>query len=278
MAGYIEECAESCALYKVEGAPGGTREKAEQLMPVRAGDKILVSGTNGWVKLQFGPRQRVTVEHEDSPYTVPMPQEGPGHWSNLVSSLSGKVVKAFAIFAARHDAREAASLTTRGSEDENGLPLAAGVLRHDSMKIASGTRRFSLSWHGGMGPFSVRIFKDGELKPVLALDDVSERYLSVEGVSFPRGSYQLELKDRLQRQMAGFTAVDRAQVPSPPAASGLESLPPDVARTLAATWRAAQDDGAWALESFLDAAEMAGTYPPARTLRDGLARGDLPAL
>lgn len=146
------------------------------------------------------------------------------------------------------------------------------------MKIASGTRRFSLSWHGGTGPFSVRIFKDGELKPVLALDDVSERYLSVEGVSFPRGSYQLELKDRLQRQMAGFTAVDRAQVPSPPAASGLELLPPDVARTLAATWRAAQDDGAWALESFLDVAEMAGTYPPARTLRDGLARGDLPAL
>lgn len=88
MAGYIEECAESCALYKVEGAPGGTREKAEQLMPVRAGDKILVSGTNGWVKLQFGPRQRVTVEPEDSPYTVPMPQEGPGYWSNLVSSLS----------------------------------------------------------------------------------------------------------------------------------------------------------------------------------------------
>lgn len=280
--GYIEECAGGCSRYSIKRASESGSEKtelssAEPLMPVWKGDQIIVPGPADWVRLQFGP-ERVTVEYVDSPYTVPKPQEGPGYWSNLVTDLSGKIVKAFTTFAAKHDVREATSLTTRGSEDEDGLPFSAGVLRHDNMKIASGTRRFSLSWHGGTSPFSIRIFKDGELKPVLALDNVEERSFSVAGVAFPRGSYQVEVKDRLQRRTAGFLAIDRTQVPNPPSSSGLDSLPPEVARTLAAAWRAAQDDGAWALESFLEAAELAGTFPPARTLRDGLAAGDLPAL
>lgn len=273
VAGYIEDCAGNCSDYFINTE----EQRAQLLMPVWKGDKIIVPAPAGWMKLRFGTNQRITIEYADSPYTVPKPQEGPGYWSNLVSHLSGKIVKAFTSFATRHDVREATSLTTRGSEDEDGLPLTAGILRHDNMQIASGTRQFSLSWQGGTRPFSIRIFKDGELKPVLARDGLDDRSLSVAGVAFPRGSYKVEVKDRLQRQTAGFIAVDQARVPSP-SSSEVNALPPEVARTLVATWRAAQDDGVWALESFLEAAELAETFPPARTLRDGLAAGDLPDL
>lgn len=282
VAGEVLECQNLCKDIKVRrfGRSNGSAEEVavRPTMLLFVGDVVIIPDTNHRLFVRLGPHERQLIEFTDSPFTVEMPKEGPGYWQNLVMALPKKILAVFANLYDRHEAREAASLTSRGSAcDQDGLPLNAGLFRHHGMKVAAQMRPFSLKWCGGTPPYSVRLFKDGELKPLIALDEVRERQAFVDRVPFTVGTYRVELKDAVQRQAAEFQAVDRARLPLPAAGSGLEPLPADMSGVLLATWRAGLDDGVWALESFLAAAELAQSYPPALALRDALAAGDLPA-
>lgn len=280
-AGHIEECSRPCSAIAVVRAGGDAKSReplpAAMLMPLFVEDRIEIADAGQWLKIRFGPRELLTVEKRDSPYFVPHPRPGSSPIKNFTTDGVRRIVAVFGLFSSRQEARQAVSLTSRSPGDEDGLPLYIGLLRHPDLKIAAGRRPFTLRWHGGAPPFSVRLYRDGELAPVAAVEDLRQRETLPMKVAFTPGRYRIEVREHGERPVTGeFAVVPAAQLPVPPARADLAALPPALGRVLTAAWRAGQDDGAWAYDSFLEAAALAADFPPAAMLRDGLAEGDLP--
>jgi hypothetical protein len=122
----------------------------------------------------------------------------------------------------------------------------------------------------------VDIKREGSVEPIARQEGLSTPELNSTAVRLSPGRHKIVIRDRGSRHMLQQTfevvAADREPRPSNPAA--FTGLPPDLGTTLAAVWLAAQDNGAWALESLQRTNELARNgYQPAVLLHNQLLYG-----
>jgi hypothetical protein len=163
---------------------------------------------------------------------------------------------------------EVVEAKTRGVENAGqlDLPLLAGST---PARIVAGERRFSLAWVGGTPPFRVTLIGPSGAS-VLDLAAAEERRVSAT-LRLAEGDYEAQVTDRAGLKVIGaFEATATAPGVD---TSDLATLPPGMARLLAAARLSELEDGAWRLEAFLRLAEATRNDRVARMMADRLSRG-----
>lgn len=122
------------------------------------------------------------------------------------------------------------------------MPLLASPARQ---RMVAGQRRFNLSWTGGKSPFIVTLTGSGGVPPWVF--QIGEERVVSSTIAPRAGEYEVRIADAAGASVqAPFEMVD-----GPPIIEGrdLESLPPGIARVLAAARLSHMDGGIWRLEA-----------------------------
>jgi hypothetical protein len=138
--------------------------------------------------------------------------------------------------------------------------------------IAAGRRRLALAWSGGSAPFSVQFLESGGLFPITKAVTTEQAWIS-DPVNLRPGSYEIKVRGKNSTTVQQtVTVIDPSALPSP-AGKLDESLPADLRDTIRAAWLAAQGNGRFVLESYVQLPPLASVYRPADVLAQALERG-----
>jgi hypothetical protein len=159
---------------------------------------------------------------------------------------------------------------------KTGGDLQALIFSSAKQRVVAGDRAFSIGWEGGEPPYMVDIKREGSVEPIARQEGLSTPELYSTAVRLSPGRHKIVIRDRESRHMLQqtFEVVAAGREPQPSNPSAFADLPPDLGTTLAAAWLAAQDNGAWALESLQRTSGLARSgYQPAVLLHNQLLYG-----
>lgn len=237
--------------------------------PLERGDLIVIRDSATQVTVLCGSRRHVLSKEKDPAWTAHSGDAPPGRAANLMAWLSE-------LFQTEEQHQKSvASLHIRGDKEPPSLPLLAGAVG----AFSAGRTSLALTWIGGAAPYSVRVYRAGDGRTVLAAERVSETRAVLRGEEpVAHGRYELEVRDALGRTagapLEAVAPVTLPEVPPAFAPTGEEDL---VGRTVEAAWLAAHADGRLALEAYQRVAEMAFSHDAARRLRNALEAGLRPS-
>jgi hypothetical protein len=157
------------------------------------------------------------------------------------------------------------NLITRGP-----YPPVLLLGRSKAQKLASGTRKLSVTWAQGEEPFEVRLSAGGR---VLARQKTAERSITLPEVALAPGAATIAIVDKENRT----TTVEFAVTVAPPVPSMTASaVNREHQVLLEAAWLASHDDGAWLFEAYQRLQLAADKVPAAAMMQRALAAGDRP--
>jgi len=229
------------------------------LMPLRAGDNLLVRNAAGRIRIHLGESAARSIERSGSPFRVPAGGETPTPWANLMdwtgSLLGGNTggqpttqVKVF----------------SRGNSD---APPSSALLYTGTALLAAGRRPLALAWTNGKPPFRVQLTPTGAGQTaVVALDGLAEPICSTPEVDLVPGTYRLEIRDAQARDLlTEIRVVSTDALPRPDPSLIPQGVSDEARRTLSAAWLAGRDGGwVWRLEAYQRVVGLRGYDPAVR--------------
>ena len=272
--GYVEFFNKPSTEYAIRPL-GKKKRSVHHFARVYAHDQIVVNSPDddAFINLRLLNGQALSIRRLNSPYKVSGSVK-----SSIAIDFLLSIGKALTPWWDNNPTfRDAVSRGKRAPADESG-PLSVDILDHHHLALVEGVRDFTLAWSGGTGPFKVKLDRVSQLTPVFEREDLSERRLPPERVTLTQGQYRIKVHDSGSSASVNrmFKVVSKAELKPLPADARMVDLPLVARRTHHALWLASQDDGRWALESFLQIDDLAGTYKLAGILHSMLAQGSLP--
>ena len=256
---------------------GGAKQPLRLLTQLHTGDVVYLPDPNSVVHLLVGASKHQPIVHRDSPYEVLSFGAPPSFLRNVVDGAVRSAKDSIERLWGKEQERGTVAAIARGARTgKTGGDLQAPIFSFAEQRLVAGDRAFSISWEGGEPPYMVDIKREGSVEPIARQEGLSTPELNSAAVRLSPGRHKIVIRDRGSRHMLQYefevVAADREPRPSNPAA--FTGLPPDLGTTLAAVWLAAQDNGAWALESLQRTSELARSgYQPAVLLHNQLLYG-----
>jgi hypothetical protein len=247
----------------------GTIQNMKVLGDLYDGDRIVFTKDHLTLDIGWDDGGRTSVASHQSPFTVEARAR-----AGLFSELADKLANWVTPYWSDGPTPIIASVRQLPSE-----PLKVGLFTLPRLKIVEGEGRLRLTWRGGQPPFLVRVSSKDRTEPIFEVPDLTERTLDADVSKLRIGRYRIEVRDASvppQVKNKDFDVVARSTLPELPSDPGLGAMPPDLRTTVLAAWLAAQDNGAWALESYRRLSEVDGERHPARIISGLLAEGRIP--
>jgi hypothetical protein len=261
--GYIEQLAGDLGAFSIERS-GQTMSPA-LLLPVRAGDRLLVRGQANTVLLQCGNR-RIRVTERESPFVVPAVPSPPGFLTRLGTLLLD--------LGNRLTTQQAKSMTkistsSRGEEE----PLAVPLLQNRTSLLPGDVTTLFLSWRGGMPPYYVRVWTSQiESREAAAVHDIrSTRSTILLSHPLSPGFVHIEVIDHEGIRAKG--TIEIVSVESQPAIQpsfAETDIPPALHTVLTVDSWLKHSPLQWSFYAYQTIAPIAESFEPARLLRDCL--------
>ena len=257
---------------------GGAEQPLRLLTQLHMGDVVYLPDPNSVVHLLVGASEHQAISYRDSPYQVPSFGAPPSFLRNVVDGAVRSAKDSIERLWGKEQERGTVAAIARGARTgRTGGDLQAPIFSFAEQRVVAGDRAFSIGWEGGEPPYMVDIKREGSVEPIARQEGLSTPELNSAAVRLSPGRHKIVIRDRGSRHMLQQTfevvAADKEPRPSNPAA--FAGLPSDLGTTLAAVWLAAQDNGAWALESLQRTSELARSgYQPAVLLHNQLLYGE----
>jgi hypothetical protein len=248
----------------------GTIQNMKVLGDLYSDDRIVFVKDHSTLDIGWDDGGRTTIASHQSPFTIEA-RARPGLFSELADKLANWLTP---YWSDGPPTPIIGSVRQLPSE-----PLKVGLFTLPWLRIVAGEGRLRLAWHGGQPPFLVRVSPKDRTEPIFEVPDLTERTLDADVSKLRIGRYRIEVRDASmppQVKDKDFDVVARSALPEFPSDPGLGAMPADLRTTVLAAWLAAQDNGAWALESYRRLSEINGERHPARIIRGLLAEGRIP--
>jgi hypothetical protein len=255
---------------------------ARYLMPLLAGDRVLVRRADGLIRIRLGEMQTFVLNQAKSPYEVRSVASSPTVVSNFMRWASEW-------FTELHSEPSPAPVISPIGRGESTTGPASGLLFAETVALGDGVRPLSLAWRGGTAPFRVRLMPSADTGAILVDETgILERTYRTPEVHLKPGQYLLEISDSLENKrvstlenklVSTLDVVEADEVPRADPSSMPADLADEVRRTVSAAWLATQKGGwRWRLEAYQQVVDLDG-YPPAVLLRAALQEdSELPGL
>ncbi|MBX3235512.1 MAG: hypothetical protein KF814_05125 [Nitrospiraceae bacterium] len=260
--GYVEQLVGSLESFTIER--GGSSVPLALLLPVHAGDRLVVKGAEAVAHLQCGNR-RVRVTERDSPFIVP-PNAAPPTFLDRLGTLLIEVGRRLTTQQARSVTK--VSTSSRGEED----PLALPLLQDRMNRLPAQAKTLYLGWTGGVPPYELRVVsQQPEARELVhRMDLASQRVAVVLDQPLESGFVRVSVRDREGTQVQGvFEVAETAPPPSHEELADIDLPPPLRTLLLADEW-AKRDPAQWSLYAYQTVTPLADSFEPARLLRDCL--------
>ena len=232
---------------------------------LQQGDQIIIDDPDDWLELLFNDGRTRRLTWGDSPFNV----NGAGDWTASFNRLLRSLFELFASTpGGAISTHSAVSRGTPGGPFE--VPIFDGA---SSTMLVAGERPFTLEWNGGVPPFRVELARHGDVALVGEWRDIESQALKRQSVDLKPGGYQITVRDAAgERRTVDVKVIEATAQPhlSRDVLSSYRDV--DIAAFVNVAWLVGQD-GAWRLESYIRAFELASRYPPAEILVDRLAEG-----
>jgi hypothetical protein len=263
MVGYVEQLSGDLASFALERA--GKAVPLQLLMPVQAGDRVVVRGPGNRVLFRCANR-RLTVTETDSPFVIPPAPSPPGFLMRLGTLLLDLGSR---LMAQQTRTVTKTSTSTRGDEGPLGIPMLEG----GSSRLANDLTRWSLAWRGGEPPYAVRL-ETTEATP--------RELFKAEGIESPRivvpapggdfsGFVRLSVVDHAGETVeANVEIVPAEHLPSSDEPIRQAEVPAQLHALLEADFLIKEDAKRWSFQAYQSVAGLADSFEPARWLRDCL--------
>ena len=256
--GYIERIAGDIKDIRIDR--DGKSMQPAILLPLRVDDRVFLK-RGSELYLQLGNR-RVVIAEKDSPYRVPPVEAPPAFLTRLRStlmSLGGKLTSQYVRSSVP------VSTSSRGHEG----PLSMPVVENDVSRFASHRMTIHLAWEGGTAPFAVQVLS-GEGTPLATQESVHEWRLELPWPpgGIREGPARIVVEDSAGQRIS--KQITLVSVHSVPTRVPQGDLPPTIHAVIAADQLIQTNRRQWAFEAYQDLAPLAGSYEPARLLRDCL--------
>ena len=256
---------------------GGAEQPLRLLTQLHTGDFVYLPDPNSVVHLLVGASQHQAISYRDSPYQVPAFGTNTSFLRNIVDGAVRSARDSVERLWGKEQERGTVAAIARGARTgKTGGDLQAPIFAFTEQRVVAGDRVFSIGWEGGEPPYMVDIKREGSVEPIARQEGLSTPELNSVAVRLSPGRHKIVIRDRESRHMLQqpFEVVAAAREPRPSNPAAFTGLPPDLDTTLAAVWLAAQDNGAWALESLQRTSELARNgYQPAVLLHNQLLYG-----
>lgn len=242
----------------------GKSEPARPYLTVQADDYIQLPDekTSVALALSDGKVQRITFKQ--SPFKIETHGAAPSVQGNLLKWVSGL----FATESSKGSPQRLTAMTARGDDS---APLNVPYLTKRFF-ITANTRPLYFSWVGGTAPFQLRLIRLSDHKEVIALKDIKTRGIMTPEIELREGDYQLDVADASGSVYEDhLSVVPASQTPVFP--ESLESLPPETAKLVFASWLARTESGLWVVEAMQQLKSLAGNSSTALAALQQLERG-----
>jgi hypothetical protein len=244
------------------------------LQQLQAGDHVIIESPNSAVVLSLvGAGNRRTIMQEDSPFEVPPPGSPPSLWRNLGHEVIRASMEFISSLWSEKQSTTKSTIAAISRGGETGGELRAPIFQLGAQRVVAGERTLTFAWEGGEPAYMVDIKREGSADPIARVEGLPSPELPPTGVHLLPGRHSIIIRDRDNAHILqhAFEVVDASLEPSPGDPSPFTGLPHEAGTTLAAVWLAAQEGGAWSLESVQQVDDLARTaYQPAMLLRDRL--------
>lgn len=261
--GYVEQLTGDLEAFSIERA--GMAVPMALLLPLRAGDRLLVHGEGNAALLQCGNR-RIRITERQSPFVVPAAPSPPGFLTRLGTVLLD--------LGARLTTQQAKSVTkvstsSRGEEGSLAIPLLQDRMSH----LVSDTTLLSLSWSGGVPPYKVRLSTVWEEpREITTLNGVDTTRVVVSlSRPLPLGFAHVEVTDAEDTMVRGtFEVVPARRLPSVKPTPGDSDIPAPLRTIIVVDSWLKKNPREWSFHAYQTVAPLAASFEPARILRDCL--------
>ena len=261
--GYVEQLSGDLESFSIERA--GTAVPLALLLPVRAGDRLVVRGEGNAALLQCGNR-RIRITERESPFVVPSAPSPPGFLTRL-----GAVLLDLGTRLTTQQAKSVTKVSTSSRGEEG--PLAIPLLQDRTSHLVSDTTRLSLSWSGGVPPYKVRLSASRqEAREITPLNGVDGTRIVVSlPLPLPLGFAHVEVTDAEETLVRGtFEVVSARRLPSIEPTDDNSDIPAPLHTVIAVDSWLKKNPREWSFHAYQTIAPLAASFEPARILRDCL--------
>jgi hypothetical protein len=253
----------------------GAEQSLRLLTQLHTGDVVYLPDSNDLIELLVGGSEHRSVVHRDSPYQVPSFGAPPSFLHNVFDGAVRSAIGSVAHLWGKEQER-VGRVPAIARDGKPGGDLQAPIFSFAEQQVVAGDRAFSIGWEGGEPPYMVDIKREGHVEPIARQEGLSSAELYSTAVRLTPGRHKIVIRDRESNHILQqtFEVVAAGKEPRPSNPSAFADLPPDLGTTLAAVWLAAQDNGAWALESLQRTSGLVRSgYQPAVLLHNQLLYG-----
>jgi hypothetical protein len=218
------------------------------------GDNIFIEDEKAFLTIAWPDGNKRRIQKGECPYIVDYKGKNAhhsSHWEKLMLAWQ-KVL----------DDETFGAAVRRGAIEIPLVPVGT------SPQIAEGQRKFTLTWKGGIPPYTVRWYPGcaGHVAGEWTVMDTGEdnmAHLKTQALTFHPTAHCIEIKDsspwKRRRKEIRFTAVEKHQIPKAPEGPGIRDMPAVLRENYPALWLANLDGGRWLLESYLQLNENTST-------------------
>ncbi len=245
------------------------------LEPIQVGDEIVVVDELAFVGLRLGQADQVKINMSNSPYHISAQQSQTSISSNLLSWASSWL-------DGRHKALSqdaTVSLVTRSSSSPPlRIPMTSET-KSAAPRVSARNQSLFFPKEGGRPPYKAEIKSPSMV--VVSSENVSTNgsIIRFNALSLEEGIYEISITDASDEIAKGYfeASHDVPRNQTYARASNANTTDP-LDTILKAYWLAAQEEGAWRLESYQLLAPLLTEFKSADTLARAIINGYLPQI